>query len=55
MINPGPNSNARDEPYGDGRTARKTTEPGMYKIIPMMIRMNPREIFIIKAIHYVFQ
>lgn len=41
MINPGPNSNVRNEPYGGGRTIRKTTEPGKYKIIPMMIRMNP--------------
>jgi len=55
MINPGPNSNVRSEPYGGGTTARKTTETGKYKIIPMMISLNPREIFIIRVVHNVFQ
>jgi len=55
MINPGPKSNVRSVPYGGGITARKTTETGKYKIIPMMISLNPREIFIIRVVHYVFQ
>jgi len=55
MINPGPDSKVRKEPYGGGRTIRKTAEPGKAKIIPIMIRMNPREIFIIRVVHYVFQ
>jgi len=55
MINPGPKSNVTSEPYGGGITARKTTETGKCKIIPMMISLNPREIFIIMVIHYVFQ
>jgi len=55
MINPGPNSNVTSEPYGGGKTARKTTETGKYKIIPIMISLNPREIFIIMVVHYIFQ
>ena len=54
-INTGPDSNVRKKLYGGGRMIRKTTEPGRYKIIPMMIRMNPREIFIIRVVHHAFQ